>query len=302
MPKLIVHKINPIKFYPINPVNLPQYLSRHYDDFPYVDTIQPWETFRIYVQPWQTSDNIRLQIEADYGPHLIELIDQDERLWYSQNFQQVLSSSGGDGYIIYECDIPLNIYPPGVYYLKIGNFLISEPLKILVKHKNTVLLEYQHHLYKGDVVFGTGFFPQVRVRGTVRLESPSSKDTLFEDQNASLRLEDSKSYDVSKFLIGGPSGIPNWYATKLRSILGCSTLKIDGRLYTRDGKMEPLTAENYPLKSYSVDLREVINRESHVYENEEVQIGATSMIVIVDGEAFSMNSGSGAEQQIITIG
>jgi hypothetical protein len=297
--QIIIPHRNPVKFYKINPAVIPQYLSKNYDLHPYIETIKPWETKRAYAQPWMQCDNIRLQVEANFGPILLELIDQDDTVYYSQNMQQVLLSSGNDGYAIYEANLPLNIYPEGVYYLKLAGTSISEPLKILANQKNTVLLEYSHHIYTGDIIWATGFSPSIRVRGTIQPESPSSKDSFFEDQQLNLILEDSKAFDVSLFLIGGAPGIPSWFAKKLNRIMGCSTVKYDGIQYTKNAdKLTPLSEKNYPMKSYSIELRDTINRESEVIEDGTVMPGRTSMIVIVNGEGFGMNNGNGSEQEI----
>lgn len=297
--QLIIPYQNPVKFLEINPTEFPQYLSKHFEKYFFQETIKDWEQKTQYLQPFQNSDSIKVQVEANYGPILCELIDIDERVWFSDNFDQVLISEGNDGFAIYEITIPLTTYPENVYFLRVSNILVSEPIKISPIHKYTVLLEYKHHAYTGDVVWQTGFSPSLRIRATVSPESPSSKDSFFEDQQLNLTLEDSKPFEVFRFLIGGPTGIPFWMAKKLNRILGCSTLKIDGIQYTKNSdKLEPNSQANYPMKGYSIELRETINRGSQVVENDNVVIGKTSMIATVLGDGFGMNEGSGSEQQI----
>jgi hypothetical protein len=299
IPQILLPYQNPLKFHKINPDLIPQYVSKHFELFPYADTIKAWETKRPYYQPWQLNDSICQQIEANYGPIAYELIDVDGRVWASGNFVQLMSSTSGDNFNVLELNLPLNTFNEGIYFLTIENILISEPLKFLANQKNTVLLEYKHHQYTGDIVWATGFAPSVRVRGTVQPESTSSKDSFFEDQLLNLTLEDSKPFEVYKFLIGGSSGIPFWFAKKLGRILGCSTLMIDGHQYTRNAdKLDPLTLDNYPMRSYSIELRDTINRGSLVIENDHIIQNKTSMIVLVNGEGFGMNNGNGSEQQI----
>lgn len=298
MANLLFFHSNPIKVHQINPAAIPQYVSKYYEDYPFVDTIKPWEQKTQYMQPWQQNDLLRLQIEADYGPVSIKIIDSEGRLYYNDNFQTI-AQNPSDGMNVLQIDKPLNDIPEGVFFVQIADFLISEPLKILANQKETVLLEYKHHKYDGDVVWATGFSPSVRVRGLVRLESPSSKDSFFEDNSLNLSIEDSKSFEVYKFIIGGSRGIPFWLAKKLNKILGCSTMKIDGIEYTRNAdKLDPITLDRYPLRSYSIDLRQKLNRGAAVFVDSNVQHNKTSMIATVLGDGFGMNDGGGSEQQI----
>lgn len=296
---LLIPYLNPLKFHKINPTAIPQYLSKYYEHFPYYDTQQPWDSKRHYYQPWQQNDSIRLQVEANFGPVTFKLVDPDGRVYITENLQQV-AQSPTDGYSIYELNQPLTGIPEGIYFGQLGNIYITEPLKILVNQKGTVLLEYKHHAYKGDVIWTTGFNPSVRVRGLVRsADDLASKDSLFEDTSLNVSLEDSKEFDVSKFLVGGAPGIPIWFARRIWRMSGCSTFKIDGIQYTRSSpKMEATSIERYAMRSYVVELRDTLNRGSAVFVDDQVQPGKTSMIATVLGDGFGMNDGNGSEQQI----
>jgi hypothetical protein len=297
--KIIIPYLNPIKFHKITPTTIPQYLSKYHEDFPFFDTQQPWDSKRNYYQPWQQNDSIRLQIEANYGPVPYKIIDADGRIYVQDNFQQI-ALSANDGFAINEINKPLTSIPEGIYFLQLDNLYISEPLKILVFQKGTVLLEYKHSSYKGDVIWATGFSPSARVRGLVRsADDLSSKDSLFEDTNLNLTLEESKEFEVSKFLVGGAPGIPIWYARRIWRMSGCSTFKIDGIQWTRSNpKMEPTSIERYAMRSYVIEVRDTLNRNSTVFEDDNVQHNKTSMIATVLGDGFGMNNGNGSEQQI----
>lgn len=308
MATLIQPYLNPVKLHRAAPQEFAQYRSKHMDDHPYIDTVREWETRRPYAQPWQQSDSIRLQFQSDYAPLLLSLVGVDGRIWYSGNMQPKQRNLDNPGMFIYEADLPLSPYPEGIYFLtlKVGattNFLLhSEPLKVLTEHKHSVLLEYKNSSFFGDIIFETGFSPSMRVRGSLFYKTPSSKDSFFEDQPLNLKLLQSRPFDVWQLTVGGPSGIPDWLAKKLNRIFSCDELRIDGRQYTKaDGaKWEPNGIDNYPMKAWSIDLRETFNRDSVVTEGEATNITGTSMIVTVDARGFG-DSESASSIQIIDI-
>lgn len=270
--------LNPVKFVDLNPGTVPAYLSRHMDDYFYFETLQPWQEKKRYFQPWQNSDTISLQFLSRLDPMKISLIDIDERIYYSTNMTQGVADADDPTLYIYESATDLSSFDEGLYFLRIecgapdsgGNYaltLISEPIDIAEIHKNSLLFEYYHRVSTGDIIFETGFRPTVRERATLRLKSLSSKDTFFEDQVLDMTLLQSKNFRVWRLSIGGATGIPDYRADLFNRIQGCSTLLIEGKAYTKSegATMEDSSAPNYPLRSWSVDLREAENIYSKPY-------------------------------------
>src|SRR5688500_4105195 len=99
--------LNPIKLHPLEPEQLPQYLSKHMDDYPFYQTIKPWQTKRNYGQPWQTNDEIRLQYQSNYAPIVRKLIDIDGRVWLQGNMVQIRENEMDPGMFIYEISTSL---------------------------------------------------------------------------------------------------------------------------------------------------------------------------------------------------
>jgi hypothetical protein len=307
--KIIQPFINPIKFIELTPTLQDQYRSRHYDDFFYMETIKQWQEKRQYLQPWQQSDSIRWQFQSQMAPMKYSLIDMDERVYVSNNMSDLLQNADDPDFRVYQGDLALAPYDPGIYFVRIdcgtadgdGNFplvLISEPLIIAEEHKNTLYLEYKGAGYYGSVVWGTGFSPNIRIRATLRPKSFSSKDTFFEDEEMGMTLLDARPYEVYELIIGGATGIPDYLAKIINRILGCKTLQIDGRYYTKnDGaKLEESAQENYPMRAYKIELRDASGKNVRTYENDAVQLQGITIVATEDAKGFSLNDGNSEEQ------
>lgn len=310
--KLIQPRLNPVKFIPMTPTLLPQHLSRHFDDFFFMETRLPWQQRKQFLQPWQKSDSIRLQFQSNMGPLKLSVIDVDGRVYSSANLSQLQQNIDEPGMYIFQSDTALGAFDEGVYFMRLdcgaavdGVFpltLISEPLIILAIQKDTLYLGYRHRHYHGDVAFETGFAPFIRIRATLRLKNLSSKDSFFEDQPMDMTVLESKPFRVYELRIGGASGIPDYLADMLNRILGCSSLTIDGKSYVKSegAKFEENALENYPMRGWSIELREADNKASHTYL---ADISAERMTVVaaVDWKGFSNTDQGGSPEQIIEI-
>ncbi|MES2620167.1 MAG: hypothetical protein V4615_04875 [Bacteroidota bacterium] len=309
MNTLFTNHLSPIQYHRINPANLPQFMSKHMDRFPFVDTIKEWEQFTRYEQIFYTLDSIRQQFTTNYGPLSLSLVDKDDAVFYGGNFQQKQQNKYEPETFVYEHDLALNVYEPGIYFLKlecgspVNLTLISEPIIISNKVKNTLLLGYSHHAYYGGIIFQTGFSPYLRLPATLRLKTPSSKDTLFEDQPLNMTMIERRPFDVWELLIGGATGIPDYLIRKLNHIFGCSTLSIDGILYTiaEGAKWEERRQERFPKRGWSIDLREKYNRAANVYENDDLLQGQIAVVANVDSKGFGADDSGGSIYQILDL-
>ena len=128
----------------------------------------------------------------------------------------------------------------------------------------------------------------------------TSKESFFEDEPLNPSIEDYKPYDVYELVVGGPTGIPDWLAKRLNRIIGCSTLKIDVRQYVKaeGAKWEPASEQNYPMRSWSIELREAINSSSAIHEEDAIVHGNIHIIATVNSKGFGLNDAGGSEQQI----
>jgi hypothetical protein len=308
--KIIQPLLNPVKFIDMDPELIPQFLSRHMDDYFYLETIKPWQTRRNYIQSWQKTDTVSIQIQSTYDPVRISLVDIDERVYFFTNFTKVLYDFDDPTLFLYEVEVPLASFGEGLYFWKIeagddgtGNYeitLISEPQHIAELQKDTLLLAYQHPDYYNDVV-PSGFFPFIRIRATLRLKSLSSKDSFFEDQVLDMTMLQSKPFRLWQLLIGGASGIPDYLADLLNRVFGCKTLLIDGKPYTKsDGaKMEESAQPNYPMRGWSIDLREAENITSLVFGAKQHTITSEADEDLLWQDDFGIDPGGGDDDTIL---
>jgi hypothetical protein len=308
MPTLRLYQpfLNPVQFAKMTPDTIPQYVSKHLDDWLFPDTILNFEQQVCFKQQWQTSDSIRLQFQSNYSPLNLKLIRAiDDAVLYDVNLAQVRQNLDDPEYFIYQADVALNAFAAGYYYLKLSVgvgavlILVSNIFEISELCENTLLLEYQHRKYYADVFFETGFAPSIRVPGILKLKEPRSIDTVYEDQEANMEMLKSIPYSLWNLSIG-PDGIPPAMIKRLNFILGCSGLRADGRYYTKnDGaKLEENTVEFYPMSGWSIELREKLNRSSVIYENEMVIDSSIAVVANVDSKGFSPNDAGGSVYQV----
>jgi len=310
MAKIYIPYLNPLSYTDEAFVSDQLYASKHFDDVPYIDTIKPWQQKVDFVRVWWYKDVIRQQLISGISPVVIELVNGDNTsvVYATQNFQPKLQNKLVAGEFINEHDWDLNGATPGYYRfrLKFGTpvqkSLISEKFIVSENIENTLLLQYGHHENRGDIIFETGFEPNVRINGSLRLKEILSVDTTYVDQRLNAEMIKSDPYCTWDLVLNDEWGIPEPLAIKLNWIIGCSKLMIDGKLYTKsDGaKMESSVIERYPLRSYKIEVRDKLNRSSKVLVTEgdpnmKIMIAATS-----DSKGFGMDTG-GNQSQIISL-
>lgn len=301
MAKLYIPFINPIKYHELAPAQLPQYLSKSIERYPYLETIEEWEENISYPQLFQQSDTINQQLVTSYGPVNQKIIDADGRIYLNESFNQVIQNQQDTSEWVYENETALIALPKGYYFIKLTigttspTILVSEPVFICTKIPYSVLLEYKHREYYGDVFFQTGISFSLRVLGKIKLKTPASKDTIYEDQPLNETLIWSYPYDVYDFLVGGSWGIPDYLIKRLNRVFGCSILSIDGTLYTKNegAKWEDKSFDGYPLRGWTIELRETLGgRGSQVYENNALQERRVSIIATINTDGFAAGGGS----------
>jgi hypothetical protein len=289
----------PIQLYELDPVELEKYRSKSMDAFDYMDTIPEWIQKQPFVQQWQKTDTIHLQVRSNYAPLSLKLIGKKEEVFFQDNMTNILPDRYETGMYIYQKSIPLATIPEGGYYLQmdcgapIALTLVSNVFCIKEKVENSLLLEYKHHRYYGDIVFETGFGSEIRVLGRNIFKTPASKDTFYEDQVLNMTLLNSVPYRLYDLVLSDSFGIPDFFIDKLNRILGCSTVLIDGVPFTKnDGaKLEEKAIEDYPLRGWSIEMREKLNRSSRFYENNQALEGVAAVVINVDSKGFGNDTG-----------
>jgi len=290
-PTILQPILNPIKYQRIDPAQVARYVSKHYLDYSYHETIDEFEEPARYTQPWMISDVIRQQLQATINPVQIFVVDCKGRTVYSNAFTQKQRNVLDPSLYIYEHTMPLALFDEGIYFIKVvaGTInYISEPIEIKNVWENSLLLEYSHYRFYGDVIFETGFTSALRVLGSLKHFQPASKDTTYEDQSLNQTLLHSVPYRVWPLVIGSAIGIPDYLMDKINLILGCSNLQIDGRYYTKaeGSRMEPTGVEFYPMRGYRIDMREKYNRMSVLDSGEATMTGVVMIAAASDTKGF----------------
>jgi hypothetical protein len=305
--KLYISPLNPVKFHENDPTTLPQYLSKFFDSVPYLETIEAWEQYQPFCQPFQTTDAIHIQVQSDYAPLKIEIINSRGRIFETNTLNQVAQNELEPTMFVYETSFDLAAYEEGQYFLRmqcgnpVSQTLISEPIFIREVHENSILLEYTNPRFYADWIFETGLEPSIRVLGKIRYKQPASKDTFYEDQVLNMTLLNSVPFRIWELILSSSFGIPNYLIDKLNYVLGCKTITIDGRGFTKNegAKLEEKAIEEYPLRGWSIEMRESRNVARKTFDNDGINLGPDSFVVSVASKGFSINDEG--EENIIDI-
>jgi hypothetical protein len=286
----------------MNPVVIPQWISKHMDDWMFSETIRDYQQKTNYYHRWLLDDAIRQQIKTNYTPVVLKLKKCDGTEVYSQNFDTKQQDADRPGTYIRQSDLDLSTFPPGRYYLErhIGStpkVFVTDPFEIAEKAPNTLLIEYSHYEKYEGIYFQSPFSPSLRVPAVIDYNDTLSKDSMYEDEPLNETMLKSIPYRVWDFKIGGPRGVPPWLADKVKRIFGCSSLRIDGRYYTKaeGAKWERFEQDNYPMHGWGISLRETFNRDSLIHEDDSAVVGIAAAGLIVSTKGFGINDNSGSD-------
>lgn len=290
--------LNPLQLVEVNRTRLPQYVSRFMDDYWLAERLSSWQQLPDgpYYQPWLPSDNIALQFQNNAGQLKGTVINCQQTLQIPFILDQKQQNKYMPDYFIYEMSAALNVLPVGQHYfmvIEVGDtdvVLLGEGFDLQTEQPDTLLIEYTNRSFYGNAVFETGFAPSLRLRGTLQLEDPVSKDTLYEDQVLDMVMVLSKPYRLWELTL---INIPDWMVDKLNWILGCSNLRIDGRFYTKNEGAK-LTSQdalgNGTLKTYKIELREQLLRNSKIIDTASNTNEALSIMLNSTSKGFADTS------------
>ena len=307
--KLIYPFINPVQIFSTDPDFDSRYNSKDFEDFDFPETILPFEQQMNYCQPWQLNDTMALQLQSNIGPvNWVLKRCSDDSVVDTLQFDQLQESVNEPGLFLYELSAPLSGYEEGCYYveLQFGVPLVfslrSGEQNFATLQEGSILAQYKNYENREDIIFETGFFPTVRFLATKRYVGPKQKATVYEDQVLNMSALRAIKYRIWNLVIGGTFGIPDYFADMIGGIIGCSTLTLDGKYYTvNEGKeLEPNGIDYYPMRGWSIELRERYNRAARIYENDDPIDAAVTVMVNVDSKGFG-NSNSGSQTAVIEV-
>lgn len=299
--------LNPLKFQLIEPAAIPQYVSKHMDDWLFSKTVRSYQQPTSYNYILLPNDFIPLQYISNFAPLTFRIFKCDGTQVYSQAFQTRQQDFFNPGYFIRQINVnisALSLDTDQLYYATIAEASwISEPFEIREEFEDSLYIEYSNSERYGGIIFDSPFAPTIRVPGILKLEQPSSVDTLYEDQDQAETMLHSVPFRVWKFILGGKRGVPPYLIDKMNRILGCDSLKIDGRFYTKaqGSNWEAVELDGYPMAGWSINLRELLNREELIYDNNAEILGDYAMVQVVDSKGFGMDDDGGEYLQMLDV-
>jgi hypothetical protein len=268
--QLYIPRANPISYYEMDYQALPQYLSRHMDD--YMFRHQHDNPYAAYNQKWIVQDAVWQQMEANFGPISVRVVDCDlVDVIAPQTATIIRTHKYISGFFVYENTISWATVPPGIYFVLLelpgGLVQISEPQEVLESGERTMLHRYKSSTYHGDIIWETGYNPTFRVEARMARMDPATERTGYHDQQFNPRVLRAVPYRTWEIVYGHPFGVPDWVREKLNWIYSCDEVEIDGKLYGvfeesqwDGGEIDPA----FPLQFPSIKVQEGLNRASKI--------------------------------------
>lgn len=264
--------LNPVRFVELDPVELPQFNTKHFDDYWFKEQLQPYETDVVFKQKYQINDTIYLQFEANFASIQMQVIDCEQTVLLTQSATQVRANKYLPGYYVYEITLSLAAFSAGTIWLKLNlglgsKFMISEPIELAENWPNTILYQYSHSKYHGDVIFETGIVFGFRCEAVIEDYEPGSERTSYRDQKLNPTTLKVRPFDSFTVVAGHRTGIPAWVVKKMNWIWSCDNVLLDGKSFAvlDDGKLEDREInKQYPMKHWALKIQEGINRASKI--------------------------------------
>lgn len=300
--------INPVSFREMDKTAVPKYVSRFMDDWLYADTIRSYQKNIGWAQPWQKSDNLRLQLISNYGPLTLKVFHIDGT---AQGLVTVFDIKQQDyfnpGMYIRQVDVSLSTFEEGLYYLVVETgtdlVLVSDPQCIKEVQDNSLCIEYTSDGRHEGLYFDSPFNPSIRVIANITFDTPGARTTTYTNARYNHTLLKSVGFRNWNLEVGGSRGIPDFFIDKLSLILGCENTKFDGRFFSvaEGAEWSKEQLEYYPLSLWTIPMREKINREAIQYENETQIIGTNNMMVVLNTKGFGVDDDGGDFKEIIDV-
>lgn len=305
--QLYISRLNPVTFYEVDPVALPQYTSRHMDDYWFSEQIRGWQTPVSFKQKWTVDDAVKLQFSSTFGPIQVQLIDCAQNVIIDQNAVLRKKNRRAEGFNIYEVAVSLDSVPPGVYYFLLtfgGKKMISEPQQVYDTLPESLLVEYRNSKFHGDILFETGITFSIRLEAILHSFTPGNSRTAYRDQVFNPSVLKSIPFRTWELIVGKDGGIPDYQGDTLNWILSCDTVMFDGKSYAvaDDGEFEIEEFDSvYPMRQYTIKVQEGVNRASKVVGVDVDTNKRIVMSLVLDSTVFGdVSEQAGSNLIVIT--
>jgi len=293
----------PVRFYKIDQQQLPQYLTRHFDDF--TDQVQrkEWETQRFYNQKWQTSDTVKFQYPSNFASTQVDLITCDGQIIIPQAATPVRANTYLPGMYIYENTFSMAAVPPGVYYFRMtlggSTVYISNPQEVRTEWPGTILHEYKNSRFFGNVVYETGIVFGFRCEAFITRLNPGNERTAYNHQRMNPTVLKSVPFRQWTMAYGKKNGgIPDWVVDILNWVWSHDYVTADGKLFAvADGANFEATEIDkvYPFQEWALSIQDGVNYTG-TFVNPVLDVNKRILIAgMVDATLFgdlSENAGS----------
>lgn len=274
MNEIFISDLSPIRFYEVTSTQSASYHTKRFDDFPFSQQLLPWQEPKFYVQKWEKVDVFKLQIETDFEPVQLHIVDSRGISVDIINFVKKLNNKYDTTKWAREAIIDMSALPDGCYGFDIyvagqsTAYLFSEPFHLKEKWENTLLFEYSSSdMYHQGVLFGTGIAFKFRVEGTLDYPKFGANTTGAIDQQQNPVITNSIPTVKYPCVIGGTFGVPPWVPKLLSNIFSCDNILIDGKPCGKepDEELSYNEEDNYPMKAVTFELMEGINRPGKIF-------------------------------------
>ena len=278
--------------------------SELYDTW-FRDRFLSWTENPDYLQKWQKTDNIPLQIITNQSATLtLQMFNCDTKTLVDTITFNSVTSPLSTPNVLMQCDINLSGYDEGryVFILKSGSTEIAIFEKIWLKESwpATYLIEYgtKNNKDKVDYYFSVGIKPMIRVEAFWSPFEPMAEVDNYEDESGDYETLRGIPLKKRTLTLGGsPDYIPDWMVLKLNQILLLNKVSIENTLIARynDSKLEKSDeVPGYPMNYYKIDLVLATNETGFTFLT-PADTNHRSTTFTLDGEAFGLDNG-----QIIT--
>jgi len=232
------------------------------------DLFEEIQDGKCYLQKWQKTDSTKIQILTDYTDAVFTIHDAHTDILIATvplvEIAVNILNPELSGVKCYEASIAFGTLE-GQYYAKIvydtDTELYSEPFDVQVEQEGTILFNYKNSENNFSIIFTTSISFNFRVEGTIQEFTPSSEDTIYNDQKFNATLLNSIPFKTFKLYIAPPSGIPDWIADIVNRIMSMDQKSIDESYYEKveGAKWEVERVVENPFSGMTIEIMPVEN-------------------------------------------
>lgn len=295
-----VSYLSPVQFVPVGVIVPEQYHYKEMNSDFFLNCIQEYSIKKNYFQKWQKNDTIQLQcITNGLGPVRLDVIDCQGRNYATVSMSQISDPAVGTPYALFQANVVLSGLGEGLYYIlmtagtgETQAQFISEGLSVKEDWPRTLLYKYKSSVNRHETIFTSGFYPTMRVEGTLTNFKPGSKYTSYEDEPLDLELIDGIPTQNFDLKIGLDTLVPDYIIDKINRILTLDETYVDGFKIARTAEeFEVQRVEGRADAFWTLPIRASLNRMGNTLTVDGELNKAVAVIYQIDSAYFADLSG-----------